>query len=151
MSFTDIKGIKDGDGLEKKIVEKLRFHQFEQGKKKETTAERFVRQNLDTGRLFLLFDGYDELDKSARQAAAQMLNTFLNTHRKISAVISSRTALYDSEPAFNNLKPQRIRMAPFTPLAILRFLSQWQFEGKKSSLELFETRIGGRQKNGIQC
>jgi DNA polymerase III delta prime subunit len=143
MSFTDIKGIKNGEELEKKIVEKLRLHQFEQGKKNETTAETFVRQNLDTGRLFLLFDGYDELEKSARQAAARMLNTFLDTHRKIPAVFSSRTALYDSELAFADLKPQRIRMSPFTPFAILRFLSQWQFEGKKSSLELFEM-INGR-------
>lgn len=143
MSFTDIKGIKNGEELEKKIVEKLRFHQFEQGKKNETTAETFVRQNLDTGRLFLLFDGYDELEKSARQAAARMLNDFLDTHRKIPAVFSSRTALYDSELAFADLKPRRIRMAPFTPFAILRFLSQWQFEGKKSSLELFEM-INGR-------
>ena len=143
MSFTDIKGIQDGDGLEKKIVEKLRFHQFQQGKKNDNTAETFVKQNLDTGRLFLLFDGYDELEKTARQSAAKMLNTFLDTHRKIPAVFSSRTALYDSELAFNDLKPQRIHMAPFTPLAILRFLSQWQFEGKKSSLELFEM-INGR-------
>jgi predicted NACHT family NTPase len=71
MSFSDIKGIKDNEELEKKIIENLIYYQFEQGKKDDTTAKQFVEENLDKGKLFLLFDGYDELDKSARESAAK--------------------------------------------------------------------------------
>ncbi len=138
MSFSDIKGITDRQGLEKKIIEKLVYYQFEQGKKDDTTAKQFVEKNLDKGKLFLLFDGYDELDKSARETATKLLNTFLGTFPQIPAAISSRTALYQGELAFDQLNPYKITMAPFTPFAILKFLSLWKFEGKKSSHELFE-------------
>ena len=143
MNFSDIKGLTNKDGLEKKIIEKLIYYQFEQGKKDDTTAKRFVEKNLYEGKLFLLFDGYDELDKSARADAAKLLNTFLGAYPKIPAAISSRTALYQSELAFDRLKPCKIRMAPFTPFAMLKFLSLWKFEGKKSSHELFDM-INGR-------
>jgi len=138
MNFSDIKGITGKERLEKKIIETLIYYQFEQGKKDDTTAKKFVEENLYEGKLFLLFDGYDELDKSARGDAAKLLNDFLGAHPQIPAAISSRTALYQSELAFDRLKPCKISMAPFTPFAILKFLSLWKFEGKKSSHELFE-------------
>jgi hypothetical protein len=138
MNFSDIKGITDKEGLKKKIIEKLIYYQFEQGKKDDNTAKQFVEENLYEGKLFLLFDGYDELDKSARVDAAKLLNTFLGAYPNIPAAISSRTALYQSELAFDQLKPCKISMAPFTPFAILKFLSLWKFEGKKSSHELFD-------------
>lgn len=138
MNFSDIKGITDKQGLEKKIIEKLVYYQFEQGKKDDNTAKKFVEENLYEGKLFLLFDGYDELDKSARQDVARLLNAFLGAHPRIPAAISSRTALYQSELAFDRLKPCKISMASFTPFAMLKFLSLWKFEGKKSSHELFD-------------
>ena len=138
MNFSGIKGITGKEGLEKKIIEKLIYYQFEQGKKDDNTAKKFVEENLYEGKLFLLFDGYDELDKSARADAAKLLNTFLGAYPKIPSAISSRTALYQGELAFDRLKPCKISMAPFTPFAILKFLSLWKFEGKKSSHELFD-------------
>jgi hypothetical protein len=138
MNFSDIKGITDHEGLKKKIIETLKVYQFGHGKKSEDTAEKFVEDNLYNGKLFLLFDGYDELDKSSRKSAAKLLENFLNTYPQIPAAISSRTALYQSELAFDKLKPCKISMAPFTPFAILKFLALWKFEGKKSSHDLFE-------------
>jgi predicted NACHT family NTPase len=137
MNFSDIKGITDHKGLEQKIVETLKLYQFEKGNKHDHAAESFVEENLYTGKLFLLFDGFDELDKPSREAAARLLNTFLGTHSQVPAAISCRTALYESELAFDSLRPDKIKMAPFTPFAILKFLSLWQFEGKKSSHELY--------------
>jgi len=138
MTFSDIKGITDPEKLEQKIVEKLKFYQFGKGEKDDITPERFVKENLYTGKLFLLFDGYDELDKSARETAAKLVNMFLGTYRRIPAAISSRTALYESEPVFDSLATHKISMAPFTPFAILKFLSLWKFEENKSSHALFE-------------
>ncbi|UCH92297.1 MAG: NACHT domain-containing protein [Candidatus Aminicenantes bacterium] len=138
MTFSDIKGITRPDQLEHIIIEKLKFYQFEKGDKNNNTAERFVKENLYTGKLFLLFDGFDELDKANRETASKLLNTFLGTYEKIPAAISSRTAVYESEPAFAGLGPCNISMAPFSPFAVLKFLSFWKFEGNKSARALFE-------------
>jgi predicted NACHT family NTPase len=138
MTFSDIKGISDPDRLEHIIIEKLKYYQFEKGDKKNNTAERFVEENLYTGKLFLLFDGFDELDKANRETAAKLLNHFLGTYENIPAAISSRTAVYESEPAFAGLQPCNIGMAPFTPFAVLKFLSLWKFEENKSARDLFE-------------
>ncbi|MCX6583008.1 MAG: NACHT domain-containing protein [Candidatus Aminicenantes bacterium] len=137
LAFTDIKGLDDSLRLEQTIIEKLKFFQFEQGEK-NNIAERFVKENLYTGKLFLLFDGFDELDKANRETAAKFLNTFLGMYPRVPAAISSRTAVYESEPAFDHLKPCKISMAPFTPFAVLKFLSLWKFEGPKSARALFE-------------
>ncbi|MDQ1350947.1 MAG: hypothetical protein QG657_1249, partial [Acidobacteriota bacterium] len=138
MTFSDIKGMSDPEKLECLIIEKLKFYQFHQGKNDNSTVERFVKENLYTGKLFLLFDGYDELDKSDRETAAKLLRTFLGTNSLIPTAISARTAVYESEPVFDSLRPCKISMAPFTPFAILKFLSLWRFEGNKSAQALFE-------------
>jgi hypothetical protein len=138
MTFSDIKGITQPDQLVQVIIEKLKYFQFEKGDKKNNAAERFVKENLYSGKLFLLFDGFDELDKANRESAAQLLNHFLGTYEEIPAAISSRTAVYESEPAFAGLKPCNIGMAPFTPFAVLKFLSLWKFAEKKSARALFE-------------
>ncbi len=137
LAFTDIKGLDDPQQLEPIIIEKLKVFQFELGKK-DNTADRFVKENLYSGKLFLLFDGFDELDKANRETAAKLLNTFLGMYPQIPAAISSRTAVYDSEPAFDLLKPCKISMAPFTPFAVLKFLSLWKFEAPKTARALFE-------------
>lgn len=137
LAFTDIKGLTETQQLERIVIEKLKFYQFEHGKK-ENIAERFVEESLYTGKLFLLFDGYDELDKDSREIAAKFLNDFLGMYPRVPAAISSRTAIYDSEPVFDLLEPCKISMAPFTPFAILKFLSLWKFSGDKSAQLLFE-------------
>jgi len=138
LTFSDIKGIANEKELEQRIVEKLNYYQFTQGKKDKTTVEKFVEENLYAGKLLLLFDGYDELEKSARESISNFLNHFLGTNNNIPVVISSRTAVYEKEQAFEELNPLKISMASFTPFAILKFLSQWKFEEDKSSHELFE-------------
>jgi hypothetical protein len=128
LTFSDIKGVKDDQDLKQKIVEQLRIHQFEKHEKDKTTAKQFVDENLYTGKIILLFDGYDELEKSERKEASKFLNYFLKSYPNITAVISSRTAVYEHEHAFNKLEPSNVYMADFTKFAILRFLTQWQFD-----------------------
>ena len=82
LAFTDIKDLTDPQQLEQPIIEKLKVFQFELGKK-DNTAEYFVKENLYTGKLFLLFDGYDELDKTNRETAVKLLNTFLGMYPRV--------------------------------------------------------------------
>ena len=138
LNFSDIKNIINKKDLESKIIEKLQYYQFEKGEKENKTADKFVEENLYSGNIILLFDGYDEIEKSARKSVSEFLNIFLGTHKNIPAIIFSRIAVYEKEFAFGELKPTKINMAPFTPFAILMFLSQWKFEEGKSSHELFE-------------
>ncbi|MFT4925571.1 MAG: hypothetical protein ACI8WB_001664 [Phenylobacterium sp.] len=138
LTFSDLKTLRNGEDLEAKIVEKLKYHQFEQGKRNKLDAQNFVDQHLESGKFVLLFDGYDELDKTTRETTAALLNAYLGTHRNISVVLSSRTGVYESDLPFQQLKLQRIDMAPFTPYAVLRFVSLWEFKENKSANELFE-------------
>ena len=138
LTFSDIKGISDHEKLEEKIIQQLKLFQFEKGQRDGLTANAFIKEHLTSGKVVLLFDGYDELEKSARRAAASLLNNFLGTYSEIPAVISSRIAVYEKEPVFNQLRPNTIEMAPFTPFAVLRFISHWKFERNKSPHELFE-------------
>lgn len=138
LNFSDIKNVNTKDDLEKKIIEKLEYYQFEKGKKDDKAADKFVEENLYIGNIILLLDGYDEIEKSARKSVSEFLNVFLGTHKNIPAIISSRIAVYEKELAFDELRPDKINMAYFTPFAILKFLSQWQFGEGKSSQELFE-------------
>lgn len=138
LNFSDIKNVTNKKELEQKIIEKLEYYQFEKGKKDDKAADKFIEENLYSGNIILLFDGYDEIEKSARGSVAEFLNHFLGTHNNIPAIISSRIAVYEKELAFDELRPEKINIAPFTPFAILKFLSQWKFEEGKSSHELFE-------------
>ena len=117
----------------------MKYYQFEQDKNNIKSADEFINENLynDDGRIVLLFDGYDELEKSARKSISALLNNFLGTHKNIPVVITSRTEVYEKELAFNKIADFKIDMAPFTPYAILKFLSLWKFEEGKSSYALF--------------
>lgn len=138
LTFFDIKEVRDKEMLEVKIVEKLEYFQFAQGQRDNTNAKEFAAQNLYSGNMLLLFDGFDELEKSTRETISRVLNNFLGTHPHIPSVISSRTVVYEKSLSFDELNPKKINMAPFTPFAILKFLSQWRFEEGKSSHQFFE-------------
>ena len=151
LKFADLRHVKDASGLEAKIVEKLNLLQFGQGGRDATPAAEFTSKHLYAGNILLLIDGYDELDKTARKECAKFLNTFLGTYKQVPAFLSSRTAVYEREPAFDALigrheqkePASALTMAPFTRLAVLRFLSLWKFDGKKSARELFRKLYGG--------
>jgi hypothetical protein len=138
LSFSDIKGLASHEEMKKKMVEKLQYFQFEKGKSSSTAAEDFVEAHMFSGGVLLLFDGYDELDKSNREVTRNLLRGFLGTYRDIPVVISSRDAVYERELPFENLVTDKVHMAPFTPFAVLKFLSQWKFEGRKSAQDLFQ-------------
>lgn len=137
LNFADIKSIHTSKELEKQITANLEYYQFGKGKK-GNAAEDFVKENLYEGKLILLFDGYDEINKSERAKISKFISFFLGTYRKVPAIISSRTAVYEKELPFDYLNPIKIRLAPFTPFAILKFLSHWDFGDGKSPHELFE-------------
>lgn len=141
LTFTDLKGKYREEQLEAEIVEKLKLYQFNGGKREEESVEKFVKEELYAGRLLLLIDGFDEVEKEERQRIGEFLNIFLGTYRMIPAILSSRVAVYQKDLAFEGLQPTKIQMAPFTNFAILRFLTQWRFEAPKSATELYELII----------
>ena len=135
--FAEIVEAKDIAQMKAKIVANLNeLHFVPDAQKRQQSIEEFVTEKLESGELLLLIDGFDELQVEKRAKTAKLTNDFLRHYAKISAVLSSRTAVYEREEPFRELNPQRVKMAAFTPLAILRFLSQWQFEKGKSGQKL---------------
>lgn len=142
LNFSDIKGLHTHEELKRAIIQKLEYYQFEKGNINSLAADNFVEENLFSGKILLLIDGYDELDKSNRATARILAKNFLSTFRNIPAVLSSRDAVYERELAFDSLTPIKVHMAPFTPFAVLKFLSQWNFNGGKSARDLFNMIYG---------
>ncbi|MEM9824341.1 MAG: NACHT domain-containing protein, partial [Bacteroidota bacterium] len=143
LAFSDLKNLNRDSpqqDLENKIVGSLRKYQF--GGDVAMTRQ-FVQANLYTGHLVLIIDAYDELEKNRRQEISRFLSDFLQTNRQIPVLLSSRTAVYESELPFKAILTKTVHVAPFTPFAIRQFLTAWRFEGKKNASELFEL-IHGR-------
>jgi hypothetical protein len=138
LNFSDIKRITDGVGLRNRIIEQLNNTKYSIVDKKPSITEEFVDNNLKEGKIFLLFDGYDELEKTNRKEIAHFLNGFLKTNLNIPVIISSRSSVYELEEPFKMTCKNIICTAPFNKLSILRFLTQWKFENNKSPQDLFE-------------
>lgn len=143
LTFTDIRKVDSEEAFEQVIVDKLKYYQFDKGKKKTNLANAFLRNNLDSGKILILIDGYDELDKAIRTNLAVFLNQYFGKYPLIPVIISSRIGVYQNEPVFSPLVDQSVRMAPFTRFSIMKFLAQWKFEGMKSAQELME-KINGK-------
>lgn len=136
LKFTEIKNSKNEEDFITAIIQNLKKCQFE-GEKGAGKAEEFVRNNIFKGKILLLLDGLDELEKSVRFEIVQFLNQFFQTHSNISFVISCRTSVWKQNPLIlNTLNHQIITMANFTPFDIRLFVSQWAFSEGKSGDQL---------------
>lgn len=136
LTFSDIKNVRTDSDFIKVMVQNLERHQFEEGKRNQR-AENYVSSNLYNGNIIVLLDGFDELEKTNRSEIAKFLTHFFQTHQEIPFVISSRIAVWKRRPnLFPNLSFQIIEMADLTPYEIRMFVSQWKFQGNKSSEQL---------------
>jgi hypothetical protein len=143
MTFSDLKGKNTKEDIEAVIGDKLRLDQFTAGKPDREGPNQYVNDHLYTGDVVLLIDGYDELDREQRSSTSRFVCDFLGTYPRIPAVLVSRTAVYEREGAFRSVATEVAEMAPFSPLAINRFVSQWKFDEGKSGPELL-AHINGK-------
>lgn len=132
MTFSDIKGISTEGDFRAAIVANLERYGFGIANKK-IDANNFVKENLNKGSIVLLIDGLDELERSIRLDTADFVNKFFQRNRRISFILSSRTAVWNQNP---NMLPdvhfELVSMANFSPLEIRDFVSKWNFTGNKS-------------------
>jgi hypothetical protein len=147
LTFSDLKEATDKTDVEAVIADKLRRDQFTESKPDHEAPAHFISTHLYTGAITLLIDGYDELAREQRTSTAQFVCEFLSTYRKIPAVLTSRTAVYERENAFRTIATHHCGMAPLSPLAINRFVSQWHFDEGKSYPELL-SHINGKAHLG---
>lgn len=138
LRFQEIRDTRDEESMIKLIITKLRQHQWEQGKRK-ISAERFVQDNLFTGKIVLLLDGFDEVSGDQRRGIAAFLCTFFSIYRKIPFIMTSRKAVWDRDKMlFNELKPRLLWMSRLDYLEIKVFLWRWSFPSPKSADLLFQ-------------
>jgi hypothetical protein len=138
LTFSDIKHVRTREEMETAVIHSMQKYQFEKGKRTRRACD-YAEHRLYSGQLFLLLDGFDELEKSARHQIALFLEEFFSTYPSIPFVISCRTAVWkDSPGAFKLLGLQEVSMVRFNTSDIRQFLSGWQFQGTKSSEQLGE-------------
>lgn len=136
LTFTDIKKVETNEEFENIIICILEKYQFERSKKNQR-AENYVQENLYKGNILLLLDGLDELEKSTRFEIARFLNQYFRTFPQIPFVISCRNAVWkQNKTIFPSLDFERIVMADFTSYEIQKFISKWNFTGKKTLAQL---------------
>ena len=122
LRFAQIRTVKTERDLEIVITKSLNRFQFEYGKR-SLKAEEFVNANLIKGRILLLFDGFDELEKKSRFELAQFLNRFFQTYLDIPFIITCRTAVWTRHSnIFSSLVFEEVSIANFTPLEVRQFL-----------------------------
>ncbi|NQZ06107.1 MAG: hypothetical protein HRT35_03010 [Algicola sp.] len=136
LTLTKMNVLNNEDVLKEEIIKQLRFYQFEQNKHHQISAQTYVGDHLLTGNFVLLFDGFDELDATARSITADFLDRFMGANREIPTIFCSRGGVYENEIPFKALAFERIHTIPFNQCRILQFVSLWQFEGTKSAAQL---------------
>ena len=86
-------------------------------------SSNFLKKGLDSGNLFILFDGYDEITSSERNRVTLLINDFIDKNEKCQYVITSRPAVYDKE--FINVTETKLKLVDFNHQQIRRFLHSW--------------------------
>ena len=100
-------------------------------------SRSFVEGTLRSGKVLLIVDALDELEREDRKRAAERLTADLKRFSSAPAIFSCRRAAWTNQ--FAGITYDVIEMADFTPLAIRQFVRQWSFDPPKSSDELFQT------------
>jgi len=136
LSFSEIKEVKTEADFEKVIIDNLERHQFGLGRKSQK-AVTYIEEHLNEGDILLIIDGLDELEKTTRFEIANFIDNYFQKYQQIPFVISSRIAVWKQNPnILPNLHFDTVHMADFTPFEIRQFVSQWKFDGNKSSDQL---------------
>lgn len=134
MTFAELR--KAGFELVPAIARALAGHGLKAlpGQPGAGAIDAWIRAALDAGRLLVLIDALDELDLAQRAAAVEALGHALRAWGRAPFVVSCRSAAWHDQIQ----DPARVlvRMAPFPPAAIRRFVHRWHFEPPKSAGEL---------------
>jgi hypothetical protein len=86
---------------------------------------RAVEYLLRTGRIFVLFDGLDELlDTSYRQKISEDVEAFCGLYPGIPALVTSREVGYEQAPLDEN-RFDTIRIAPFQEKQVAEYVAKW--------------------------
>ncbi|MDJ0580028.1 NACHT domain-containing protein [Crocosphaera sp.] len=119
------------ENLEKILVKVCALNDFPK-------ADRFITEGLRKGRIFLLFDGLDEVNISARSSVIEVIKNFLDTYDKCRVIITCRTAVYQNQ--FFDVVDQTLDIEEFRDKQIRDFLKEWksQMSPGKSVEQLME-------------
>ncbi|NEN93651.1 MAG: NACHT domain protein, partial [Okeania sp. SIO3H1] len=105
--------------LKQKLVEALDRDDFPK-------ANSFVEQSLEKGKLFLLFDGLDEVKSLIRTQVVQAINDLLDKHDKCRAIITCRAAVYRND--FAESVDKTLDIKEFSDRQMRLFLEAWKSE-----------------------
>ena len=131
----ELHGLKESnltvETLKKKLVEICALNDFPK-------ADNFIDNGLKKGRLFLLFDGLDEVKSEIRSSVIEVIKIFLDTYEKCRVIITCRAAVYDNQ--FINVVDQTLEIEEFRDRQIRDFLKAWesQMPTGKSAEQLME-------------
>lgn len=102
-------------------------------------ATSFVERNLDKGKLFLLFDGLDEVKSLIRPQVVQAINDLLHRYNKCKVIITCRAAVYRND--FAELVDKTLDIKEFSDRQMRLFLEAWKSEmpSDKSIDQLMQT------------
>ncbi|MDR2231553.1 MAG: NACHT domain-containing protein [Tannerella sp.] len=89
-------------------------------------SSKFLTQCLKSGNLFILFDGYDEINSNERKRVTDLINDFIRENNKCQYVITSRIAVYKNE--FENVTNKTLELVDFDQQQIRKFLHSWGTE-----------------------
>ena len=89
-------------------------------------ASNFLTQYLKSGNLFILFDGYDEINFNERKRVADLINDFIKENNKCQYIITSRIAVYKDQ--FKDVTDKTLKLIDFDQQQIRKFLDSWDTE-----------------------
>jgi hypothetical protein len=84
----------------------------------------YLEVGLKRGKLILLFDGLDEVNRDSRERVSNAITDLLNEYPTCPAIITCRTQVYRDE--FLGWADQKLEVAEFTDEQIQRFLGSWE-------------------------
>ncbi|RQH43129.1 NACHT domain-containing protein [Okeania hirsuta] len=105
--------------LKQKLVEALDRDDFPK-------ANSFVERNLEKGKLFLLFDGLDEVKSLIRPQVVQAINDLLDKYDKCRVIITCRAAVYRNN--FAESVEKTLDIKEFSDRQMRLFLEAWKSE-----------------------
>ncbi|NES03871.1 MAG: NACHT domain-containing protein, partial [Okeania sp. SIO2F4] len=102
-------------------------------------ANSFVERNLEKGKLFLLFDGLDEVKSLIRPQVVGAINDLLDKYDKCRAIITCRAAVYRND--FAESVEKTLDIKEFSDRQMRLFLEAWksQMPPDKSIDQLIQT------------
>ncbi|MEB3339257.1 NACHT domain-containing protein [Okeania sp.] len=120
------------EALKQKLVEALDRDDFPK-------ANSFVEQNLKKGKLFLLFDGLDEVKSLIRTEVVKAINDLLDKYDKCRTIITCRAAVYRND--FAKSVDKTLDIKEFSDRQMRLFLEAWKSEmpPEKSIDQLIQT------------